>query len=1272
VRALEPRTLLSGSPVLSVPAGPFNVVKTTQFSLTVTATDATKGLTLTFSLVGAPTGAGVSSTQTVPKTGSAAKGVITWTPTEDQGPTAFPFTVKVTASDGTFASKAMTVTTLADGIVGNNLLIVGTSTNQGTTTNPGNDVVSVSAAAGTTSPTSKVQVTINGATSTFTVPAGGQIDANLYGGNDSFTLDESTALITPATVVDGGTGTNTVTENGTTGVDAFGISSSAVSLTGAGTLTFANTQSLIVNGLGGNDTFAVTGVGPATTVNGGAGSASLTGTFATGFTGSLTVNSIPTVSMQTTGDFNGSLAVNSPGSMQTFSASGTVTATSTVTATNISNVSIGTLAGTVTASGGSITGTTIGTIAATGLLQATETAGVTGTGVLSNTTIGTNSGSVAAGSISGMSITSNFGSVGAAGQGTTTNVTIGTNAGKFTATEKPTEPGSGVMSNTSVGSNTGTVSAGAISGMSVTSNGGSITAAGQGTTTNVSIGTNSGNFSAVPDANAGSGVMNTTTIGTNSGTVSAGYMSGMSVTSNAPTGSITTSGQGMTHLSVGTNSGTIHAVENPSNPTGTGIINNATIGTNSGTIAAGTISMMSVSGNTGSVTAHGQGTITNLIMDTNAGIVQAVADTTAGSGALSLAAIGTLTPTGQVIAATATGLSVGTVAGTISVTNTLNDLTATNVSTTANLSAGHFNIVSASGIATAGLSAFTVNLIEPTVTRSIALTVAPPTPAGQTFALPQSFGFYYNATGAGDPVVTLQVNAGGIANVRYDLGLLTNTVGLPGSGIDLAGIYALGAAGIRNLTVAGSVQPGAANPTFFGLPATTPGGVQLPQDVVAVAVAGSLPAASIVAAGVPALAFGSAAGISATVATHTDALVPLAVGTALVQANDTYKVFAGDGVPVAQFLVTGPGGTFDAKGLLFTDQVADNRPITASVTLVPAGSSTAVQEIDFTGNGAALQTSQPVTTTITDLNGALGDVILSAPQGITANITAASIIGSILATKGAISGVIQTTSGDLGRAITDASGNILSVTSISAGGGGITATGQILSAGNLISAISVQSGMDGIIAANGDIGVIQLDSTGVAVGAPSGALTRFGGITVSTGGLDGEVIALGNIFGDIVLGGGLGGRIAAQGKVEYGLPSYRFGILGNVAINGGISKTGAIVSAGLLGDNGTDNINGDGTGTLLTISGTDKGLLAAVEDINFGTTGSLNLAGVFENVGTPGSPQYDNGNNAAVIDAIFSLNLTPPVSVINTLDLQQLVQNLLSLGVGSDGNLTGP
>jgi len=63
LEVLEDCTLPKTVPVLSLPQTTFNVVKTTTLSVNISATDKDSGQTLTFSLVNAPVGASISSTQ---------------------------------------------------------------------------------------------------------------------------------------------------------------------------------------------------------------------------------------------------------------------------------------------------------------------------------------------------------------------------------------------------------------------------------------------------------------------------------------------------------------------------------------------------------------------------------------------------------------------------------------------------------------------------------------------------------------------------------------------------------------------------------------------------------------------------------------------------------------------------------------------------------------------------------------------------------------------------------------------------------------------------------------------------------------------------------------------------------------------------------------------------------------------------------------------------------------------------------------------------------
>jgi hypothetical protein len=677
---------------------------------------------------------------------------------------------------------------------------------------------------------------------------------------------------------------------------------------------------------------------------------------------------------------------------------------------------------------------------------------------------------------------------------------------------------------------------------------------------------------------------------------------------------------------------------------GSGIMSNTSIGSvgSTGVVSTGNISGMTV-GTTdagSAITAAGQGIINFITIFNHKGTLTASHDNHPGSGSLFNGIIGTLFTTGIINANTAAGLSISTAGGTVNITQSLTNFTIGTLVGTASITAGHFQTV------TALHAGPVVNFIEPTVTRTVAAT--PHVPGG---TIPD-FSLYYDGTGSGDPKVVVKFNVTTAGN--FDLAVTTSAATCNGAGFDLAGVYSSGnvKTGIHNLVIGGNLLLGAVPAgavSFLTLPANTPGGVQLPQDIVAVAAAGNLPCASIVAKSVPSIAAGFFGGLPAFLAGNTDAKVPLAKTTALSQANDTYQVFFSEATLLAQFLVTGPGNTFDNKKLLFADIVVDNLPITAQVTMVPSGSSTSVSTVAFSGQGASLSTAQPILSMISAIGGSIGDLILTDPHGL-ANVTADRILGSLLICNGGITGVVQTTVGDLGSAITDCHGNILGVTSILVGG---SVTGKILAKGNLVSLVSIQSGIDGVIAADGDIGVIQT-SGGTARLNADGSLNRFGGISVG-GGVNGQIIARGNFFGDITVGGGLNGRIAAKGnKGEFGMASFRYGILGNVSIGGGISATGAIVSAGLIGDDGGNNIPNDKKGTHLTIMGADKGIIAAGEDINFGSTGNLNQAGLFENAMM--------SSNLDAINWIFS-NGGGQLDVLDPGSLTLIVKDLLALKV---------
>jgi uncharacterized repeat protein (TIGR03803 family) len=92
-------TPVADTPVLA-PIGNKSVVKNTALTFTATATDADKGGTLTFTLIGAPAGASINATT----------GAFTWTPTVTGN---FTFKVRVTDNTGLFDEEQITVSVTA-------------------------------------------------------------------------------------------------------------------------------------------------------------------------------------------------------------------------------------------------------------------------------------------------------------------------------------------------------------------------------------------------------------------------------------------------------------------------------------------------------------------------------------------------------------------------------------------------------------------------------------------------------------------------------------------------------------------------------------------------------------------------------------------------------------------------------------------------------------------------------------------------------------------------------------------------------------------------------------------------------------------------------------------------------------------------------------------------------------------------------------------------------------------------------------------------------
>jgi hypothetical protein len=473
---------------------------------------------------------------------------------------------------------------------------------------------------------------------------------------------------------------------------------------------------------------------------------------------------------------------------------------------------------------------------------------------------------------------------------------------------------------------------------------------------------------------------------------------------------------------------------------------------------------------------------------------------------------------------------------------------------------------------------------------------------------------------------------------------------------------------------------------FFGLAAGTPGGVYLPLDNLgSVAADGNVNAGTVAAHSIQAVAFGTATLADGTVVpagtvTAVTAAALLAAGTTPAQSSGTFLVpffpalqsQAEPGRPVALFMDTQPTlRVFDSRDVLFTDEVnltpqlPPDPCVAFVITKHPATvvGPSSVQSISLVGDGGSISTALPIAKSITS-TGPLGDLTLTSSGGLTANVKAASIFGSILVPNGSISGTIQTTgvridpvtgttmpvAADIGRTLTHTAGNVTGVTEILAGVGGIR--GRVISRGNLVSQVVCVGNLSGVIAAQGDMGAILRNADGTAVVDSQGRLTRFGGVVVA-GNFSGRMLSLGNVFGDIIVSGRWTGRCAALGRAVAGLDPTRTGILGNLTVLSPLTSTGAIVSGGMIGD-----VAG---GTALLVQGSFRGIVAAVGNVNLSSldSGLPTLAAFYgANLGSP---------NAAVIDSLFqsSFDVAPG-------DLKQLTLMLAALSalhVGSDGNL---
>jgi hypothetical protein len=605
------------------------------------------------------------------------------------------------------------------------------------------------------------------------------------------------------------------------------------------------------------------------------------------------------------------------------------------------------------------------------------------------------------------------------------------------------------------------------------------------------------------------------------------------------------------------------------------------------------------------------------------------------SGAITTITISGSITTGAVLNAASIGTMTvgGDLAGLLNVTGLLGTLTVDG-GTPGEIVAGSVNVITV----LAGYGNKVLQVIEGGIEREILATPV----GGGTLPGTIRFAFVYDSQTAPDPQLAIRITNPNSTSRSFNLALVvTNS---SASKFNLSRVDANGNSGVSNVTVQGDLLTKLSAPElqlFTDLSASSLGGVVLPTDsITGVGISGKLPIGFINVAGIEGLAFGiltTAAGKSVSFlsalgsATNQQVLWNLlgskpvlnaATDTFVIPFNETHSVtfYAHDTASVEMQLV-----------MTLTDELNDNAPVTAYVQISPATASNLnplVQNIQFVGAGGSINSSTSIAN-ITS-TGALGDITVTAPSkgavtgGGTAglgNVTATSIFGNIKVT-GNIYGIIQTTTGDIGTVISGKNGKISSVTTISATG---ALTGQIIARSNLVSSIKITGAFSGVIAAQSDIGAIQRNGLN-AVTSSSGALSRFGGISI--GGNDsGQIIALGNIFGDITVSKIMTGRITAKGQAVGGLAISRIGILGNINVKTFASGS-AIVSGGLVGD---------AAGKTTVTLGTPKGFVAAEGTVNLASSTKIATANLFQNVHTNPSLSainaiFTNGSVALLFD----------------------------------------
>jgi len=1137
--------------------------------------------------------------------------------------------------------------TIAGG-TGNDILVINGNTGTLTVTEvSGANRFTVNGNGGTlalTGGTGSDTFVVNGNSATLTANGGAGDDAftvnalsspatlNGGAGNDSFTVN---APLTASLAVNGGGDAgDLLTINGTTGNDSFTVTGSTVS--GVGALINYNVTNLAINGVGGNDTFFI----DSTT------------------TGTTWINCAT----------HGNDTFNVQATIGPLYLSGSVVGGNVFNLGSLAPLTGGTLAslaGPVFIAGGSNTvnlddsgdalgGT--GTLTATMLTGFGMGAGITYSGVVAlNIRLGsgndifnvrsTNATTVTALNTGAGANTVNVGSLMPAGGGMVDGVQgalliIG--GGNDTLNVDDTGSTAAV---------TGTMTATALTGLGLGAGGISFsglavlnlnlgagndtinvhgTNAATVTTLNTGLGTNTVNLGSVAPATggvvagiqgalisvgSGSDALNVDNTGSSVawlGTLTATTLTGLGMGA----GGVTYSGLATLNVNLGPGNDTF-TVTGITNSTLTaidgGLGGNNAILNFSGNFAPSRLTLV----NFAAATLYVGGDFSGLLNDPGAITTATIGGSLTSSGRLNAGSIGAMTIGGDL-------------AGLMTVTGLLDTLTVAG-GTPGEIIAGDVHVITV----LAGYGNKVFQVIEGGIERDI---LAAPVNGG---GMPGTvhFAFVYDSQTAADPQLAIRITNTNSAPRSYNLALVVVNSSTAKFNLSLIDSYLNGWTGISNISLQGDLLTQLSAPEvllFTDLTIGSRAGVVLPADnITGVEVSGKLPIGFIDVAGIEGLAFAvltTATGVPVSVSTllgsaanlqvlwkllGSNAMINPATDAFVIPFNETNSVrlFAHDNTnPDLELVMT------------LTDQTSDNLPITAYVQIVPTTKNTVkplVQSVMLMGNGGSINSLLSIANLTS--TGPLGDVTVSAMAGATVNnaaglgnVTAPSIFGSINVTNAGIYGVIQTTSGDFGRVILGLNGQITGVTSIYAKG---AITGQIISRGDLVSSVKT-SAFSGVIAVQGDAGAIQRNSTGNAVTSASGALIRFGGISIS-GADSGQIIVLGNIFGDLTVGGTMTGRVAVEGQAVAGLAVARRGILGNVTIHS-FALGSAMISGGVIGD-----LTGN---TTVSVSSA-KGFLAARGGVNLKRGTSIAAGNLLQSV--------QSGSNLLAINALFTNGGSP-------------------------------